>query len=722
MRAGRLLTWRPALVAVLLTVAGSALGLPGAARAMEYATPTLLSYQGTDQAQAAAEPALAAGGGYAVFTATFDGVSGVWRKDLGSGAVALVAGTDAADPALSAPDAAAPSVSADGRYVAFDTTTPLDPVDDPGGGCAGVYVRDMDVPIEAPGAYVLASALNGTTAGITYAGTGTLHCPGGGSAAAARVALSADGRYVAFTVLGESDLTTGPGGATTTPPLQVVVRDLYTDTTTLVSQTLESLGGVPQPVPGGATYGNPTAARLQLGASTAAISADGGTVAWMGIDIPAQAPAASASFPQGDGVRSGYPTNSYAEPLWRRVAAGATAPTRRVTGGDDPLCGCPGPLATEFNLGSTTAEEQGLIFGTFVGNSANEAGTERLFRDLTPQLSADGSMVAFLSTDPDIGQVAALEAEHPLGGFTARANAFVVDMAPSLSRDAALTRLTEWASANPNDFSTDGEIEEIAISPDGEEVAFVTARTAFPLSPPALVTPALQGGVRAQLYVVDLAAGTLSQASHGYEGSPANQPIADPAFAGSGGDLTFASGATNLVYGAANAGGSNVFLVAPDSSPAVQGTSQIGTVPVVKPVKKRWELLLSAHRRADGSVVVAATVPGAGKLTAKARAAVPTAASARGTGSGRRKLRGAVVTRTIGEAGARAKGAGTVRLVVRGGRAFRRELSSGGLFATISVSFKAAGHPTLRGKVQQTFARKPGKAADVAHASAGSRR
>ncbi len=706
MRAGRLLTWRPVLVAVAVLAWAGAGGWAGTARATEYKTPRLVSYEGVDQAQAARQPAFAAGGGYVAFTGEFDGASGVWRKDLGSGAVELVAGSDESAPALSAPDAGAPSISADGRYVSFTTTAPLDPVDDPGGGCASVYVRDMAVPIGAPGAYVLASALNGSAAGLTYAGSGTAGCPGGGSAAAARVALSGDGRFVAFTVLGESDLVTGAGGATTTPPFQVAVRDLATDTTTLVSQTLESLGGVPQPVPGGAAYGNADAARGQIGDSTATISADGSTVAWMGIDIPAQAPASSAPIPAGEGIPATYPANSYAEPLWRRIAAGPAAPTRRVTGGDDPLCGCPGPLATGFNLGSTEPNPTGLVFGTFIGDSVNSSSAAVLYPNITPQLSADGDTVAFLATAPLTGQVAQIKAQHPLSGFTLRANAYVVDMAAGLSRTAALTQLTTWASANAEDFAADGEVSDIALSPDGEEVAFVTQRTEFPLAPPALVTPALQAGVKAQLYVADLRAGTLSQASHGYDGLPADAAIAEPSFAGAGGDLAFASGATNLVYGAVNRAGSDVFLVEPNAAPAVAGTSRIGAAPIPATVKPRWQLLLSAHRRADGSVVVVATVPGAGGLAATARAAVPVVGAARkGGAAGRRARSGAVATRTVGSARARAKVAGTVRLVLRGRSAFRHLVRDGGLFATITVRFHAAGHGTLTGKVQATFAR-----------------
>jgi WD40-like Beta Propeller Repeat len=707
-KAPRFLTGRPALLAGLAlatTWATLALAAPPA-RATEYGVPVLVSFQGGDQAQAASQPALAAGGRYAVFTGTFDGISGVYRKDLESGELALVAGADPSDAALDAPDAGAPSVSADGRWVSFTTTTPLDPADDPGGGCASVYVRDMTVPIGLPGAYILASALDGSAQGLTYAGSGVAGCPGGGSAAAARVALSADGRFVAFTVLGESDLTAGPGGPTTTPVRQVVVRDLATDTTTLVSQTLASLGGVPQPVEGGAAFGNAEGARLQIGDSTAAISADGSTVAWMGTEIPTQAPASAAPYPEGDAVPPGFPSIDYAEPLWRRIADGPAAATRRVTGGDDPLCGCPGPLATSFNPTPPEPDEVSPVGGTFIADSGlSPAAT--LYPAMTPQLSADGEKVAFLSTAPAPGKIAELRKAHPIEGFTMRTNAFVADMAPGLSRAAALTRLTEWASANFNDSTADGDISDIAISPDGNRVAFVTSRTQFPLAPPALVTPALGFGVEPQLYVTDLRGGTLSEASHGYDGLPADKSIEDPSFAGEGdGDLTFASGATNLVYGAFNQGGSNVFLTEPDSSPAVPGKSRIGAAPTVGSAKARWELLLTAHRHPDGSVVVVATVPGTGRLVATARAAVPMGAIAKGKGDAAGR-RGAVATRTIAAARTRARGVGTVRLRLRGRGPFRRLVAGpAGLFATITVHFRAAGHPALTGKVQATFARR----------------
>src|SRR6202034_3315556 len=104
------------------------------------------------------------------------------------------------------------------------------------------------------------------------------------------------------------------------------------------------------------------------------------------------------------------------------------------------------------------------------------------------------------------------------------------------------------------DFSATGPIESIVISPDGTRVAFSTERIDFPLSPPALITPALgQVGAR-QLYVANLTAASLSLVSYGYNGEPANESIATPSFSAGGGPLAFASSATNLVYGAYGGG------------------------------------------------------------------------------------------------------------------------------------------------------------------------
>ena len=58
----------------------------------------------------------------------------------------------------------------------------------------------------------------------------------------------------------------------------------------------------------------------------ASISADGSTVAWIGQEIDKQAPVLAGAEASPE----------YVEPLWRRIAGGASEPTRRITGGADP--------------------------------------------------------------------------------------------------------------------------------------------------------------------------------------------------------------------------------------------------------------------------------------------------------------------------------------------------------------------------------------------------
>jgi hypothetical protein len=742
-RAHRLLAGGLALVAC------ASCALCCAAARASFTQPVLVSATGTLEADEANSPAISADGDYVAFAGSFDGVSGVYRKDLQTGELALVAGADATDSTDSAPNAGTPSISREGRYISFTTTAALDPAEDSGNGCSSVYVRDMDVPIGEPGAYTLASALNGTTQGITYAGTGVAggSCPGGGSAAAGRVALSESGREVAFTVIGESDLTTGLGGSVDTPPAQVAVRNLETDTTTLVSQTLSSLGSAtPEPVPNGAAFTNGAAAS-PVGSSSVAISGDGSTVAWMGVDIPEQAPASDAPATAGGDAPYGY-TDEYAEPLWRRIADGPDAPTRRVTGGDDPQCGCAGPLATGFDPGGQVpGEAVGPEYGSYLGLYYKGNEPQSFFAAITPQLSADGQMVAFLSTAPDTGQ----EPDLPGKSYVPTANAFVANMAEGLSRAQALTRLTQWASNNFGEGASPSvaPIEAIAISPQGTRVAFTTQRIDFPLSPPALVTPDLGQVPASQLYVANVAAGTLSLASYGYEGEPANGTVAAPSFSAEGALLAFASSATNLVYGAFNRGDEsrgavgNVFAVAEVTSPAVAGEQFLGALPSTSSATPKRELLATARPGPHGTVLVYVTVPGPGTLTATARAEVPVKSAATATRAARarpRKRGGEVARarrRTPSEDGGRpalarrviastrssAAGAGVLVLQLSSAKAYRSLVEGrDGLYATIALAFAAPAQPTLTASVQATFHGKAGTVAPAAASKHAARR
>jgi hypothetical protein len=333
----------PALLAVLLgaTLAASAL-LAAPARA-GFGPIDLQSVGSLEQFEAAGEPAISADGEYLAFQGTLDGTSGVWRKDLRPpGQLQLVAS-----------GAFAPSISSDGRYVSFTSSAAL--VHQAHAG-SNVYVRDMSIAptLEGPCSaareaegrcpYELASALNGGSEGLTYEGAGAI--------ASGRVSLSTNGREVVFVIEGASNLTSEPGGSTPgtpTPGGQVVVRNLQSHETELVSAERGEPSGQmsERPVAGGAVTPSRqmrtherTESVLEPGA---ALSGDGSTVAWLGAHIPAQAPTLSGERQQIEfDDQHAEEDEAYDEPLWRRIADGPAAPTRRMVGGGDPLApGCP---------------------------------------------------------------------------------------------------------------------------------------------------------------------------------------------------------------------------------------------------------------------------------------------------------------------------------------------------------------------------------------------
>jgi WD40-like Beta Propeller Repeat len=654
---------RPLIVAVL------ALAAAAPAAHADFAPAQLVSASPALLLDGAADAAISADGRWVAFSGSLAGVSGVYRKDLATGALALVAGGDAR----------APSISADGRYLAFTTTAQLDATNDVAGGCPSVYVRDMTRAPGDAGADVLASALDGSSSGLAYAGSATAGCPGGGASAAARVALSADGRRVAFTVLGASNLQTGPGGATSAPPDQVLVRDLDTDATTLVSQTAASLGAAPAPVPGGAALANPAGG----GTSTAALSADGTTVAWMGIDIPAQA----AVAPGSAATQAILPVQ-YDEPLWRRIADGPAAPTRRVTGGDDPAAcpSCAGPLVTSYDPQTTADTDAFPHTGSYV-----LSGTVGDVTPLTPALSGDGRTVAFLSTQPTPATAAALALSS--NASVPSANAYVADMAPGLTRTQALTQLTAWAGFDFTQAASTGRVRAIAISSDGTHVALVTDRILFPLAQPALVTPQLNQAGAAQLYDVDLRAQTLALVTSGFDGQPANGDVAAPALSADGRTVAFASSASNLVYGA-GAQGTSVFAIADATPPAIPGEQTSTPAPPPAKPASRWRISATVRHGAGGRLLLAVAVPGAGTLRVRAHGAVP--------------LHRRVVARTILTAARATKRAGVLHLTLAPSARWDALIRSrAGLVATLDVAFAARGHRRLTQMLQASFHGRP---------------
>ena len=728
------------------------LTLPSAARADLFGPISLVSQGALDggpaqQFEYAHDAAISGDGTFIVFDGSIAGVTGVWRRELRTGALEQVAGGDAEMP----------SVSADGQYVSFTTNegatlaaiTDGQPDAAPTQEAVNVYVRNMALAPGEAGAFTVASAPTGSSEPLTYEKPGTTF----GASAAPRSAISAEGNEVAFVTTAVSNLVPYPQleeaerqrGETPkphTPPDQVAVRYLESGQTVLVGRCYyncaAAAAGAAEPVVGSGTLGAVYPGKLvafpfvqETGEwPGASLSADGSTVAWMGEELGEQVPALPAET---------FAVN-YTEPLWRRIAPGSETPTERVTGGSEPtnpLCVASGesalpgtPSAADPCQGPFATEAGGGGYVTGIWGESGGVG------DFIPRLSADGYTVAFLSEE----RLLAEGADFGRGGSGQPSDLFVADMHPGLTRVQALAPLTE---IGPEKLSYDAAIADFEISADGAQVAFATARTQFPLGFPQFGdAPAPEPGMP-ELFDVDLRNGTLVRVTHGYAGGPSEQPhgtnlqeedqygplpkgfgALSPSFSADGGKLVFTSTADNLVYGdgntppgdtpsAAPANGGDVFLVEPIVFPSLSSSQSVSPAPTTgtEPLRR---LGVTALARADGTVVLYVAVPSAGTLTAAARGAVLVRATAaraalrRAHAPRRRRPRLAVATRTLASARAAADApAGEpIELVLRLDKAYAALAAQpGGLSANVSVTFRASGAPPLRETVAVTFRR-----------------
>jgi len=649
--------------------------------AAEFGPIELASGGAGQPADRALAPAISADGHYLAFEASLGGFEGVFRKDLSSGQILRVAGASTSDPQLSSLKATEPAISADGRYVSFTTRARLDPANDLLSESRDVYVADMATasPITPPG-YELASALGGcdpatqTGCGFTYGTEGNT-----GSEATGRVSLSADGRKLVFVTSAPTNLTSGPSGSTPgvpTPARQVMLRDLASDTTTLVSVERDSGTGAmtERPVAGGALVSTFALSLLR----GAALSADGTTVAWVGAHLPAQVPLQPGEEGKFTNLDNGI--TPYNEPLWRRIADGPTAPTRRIVAGD----GAADPFPDMTQKDDLVNIAQGWI------------GREKV--NGVPQLSADGKTVVLI------------------GNPTEAMNLFLVDMAPGLSRGQAVRQLTREIVVDPfNPAGTinihpyvplTGHIFDLGISPDASSIAFATARQRFPLAPPNMIgSPPSSPGL-VELYLLDRGSESIQRVTHGASGvdEPSDDPThQDPESASEGGAgasspslaagglISFASTATNLVAGDSNEA-SDVFLVENVVGPRVPTGSTIDPGPTVKQPSS-WHLTLRAFSLPNGDVRVVAGVPAAGQVRAKVSPEPDVEVGARKLAAAKRRAP------KLGRVAIQLELPKRLRPLAR-----TRE----GLYGVARVSFHGRGRKTLHGRVQVHFHVHPG--------------
>lgn len=573
---------------------------------------------------------------------------GVFRFDLPTKTLEKVADGDLFDEETNAfirRGASNPSISADGRYIAFATAEPLVPADL--NDHVDVYVRDMNVPIGGSGAYDLVSARDGGDVPASY-GSPSVPFPGSepGSDLSRAVAISADGQRVAFRTEAPTDLPAS--AAVDVPAGQVFLRDRAANSTTLVTARWDKESNTMTAIPAGGAFG-------------AALSADGTTVAWTGANVADQ-----TRILGGENADS-----SFIYYLWRRIGTDPAALTRRITGladPDDPAC--PPGSSTIFNRTSTgpcygpLTDQEGLL-GTITGQ--------------LPALSGDGYTVAFLTG----------AGPRPIENTNPGFDLYVTKMNPGLSRKAATVELTRDTVGT--DAATASPLSSVAMSSGGRYLAVTTVRTSF-------VLPALQmvGEPRAvpgprELYVIDLQARTIERATRSFAEGDINADVLNGAtISADGSQLAFASFAGNLFFGDANQT-TDAFVVErqperpPGATPVDPGTGLESSIEEERGPGIRVRVI-SAR---GGVVRLVVSVPAAGGVKAVARAA-----------AGRPRKQ-----RILATASGRARGLtrSEVKLVLRPVRRYRPELRRRGVIRGRAIVTYVAARGGRRASATRTI-------------------
>jgi Tol biopolymer transport system component len=414
------------VLALTASLLAAVIGALAAASGSEEPVTTLVSRAGGNGAAAnsnSIQPSISADGRYVAFESRASnlapeakgGTIEIFVKDMQTGAVTLVSRADGPAGAVADDHAYEPSISADGRYVAFASAARNLSPDDT--AFNDVYVRDL-----AAGTTALVSRASGAAGA---AGDGESINP----------EISADGRHVVFSSASHN-LTSDPSTAESA----VFVRDLDSGTTELVSRPSGSSGGA-------GDY-----------SQDGSISADGRYVAFSSTaDLAPDDVDADSAFRQDVFVRDRATATTI---LASRRSGAAGAPSDVVS--QEPAISADG-LHVAFASDAKLTGQRGYERNVFVRDIA--AGTTKLVsvgdegragdarRD--PSISADGRYVAFESRGNEISPVDA----------DGRVDVFVRDMTRGIS-------VTVSRRSGSLGLPADGSSEAASISADGHYVAF----------------------------------------------------------------------------------------------------------------------------------------------------------------------------------------------------------------------------------------------------------
>ena len=200
-------------------------------------------------------------------------------------------------------------------------------------------------------------------------------------------------------------------------------------------------------------------------------------------------------------------------------------------------------------------------------------------------------------------------------------------------------------------------------------------------------------------------------------GKPNELGALTPDFSGTGNQLVFTSTAANLVYGDGNSpaspvsccqagDGSDVFEAMRDQF-VTEPTPQSISPPPPSTIVPSWLLGVTAQPNANGSVDLYAEVPGSGRLLVSAQGSIVLRSHV--TRRARRsRARLALVTRTVAarQATETAAAGGLIEITLSlQSRYATLANRSGGLPASVEVSFVSAGRPRLEQSLEIVFAR-----------------
>lgn len=556
--------------ATLVALLGSAIASQHASAAWPRGADLISILPGQPPAtNASMQPSISADGRYVAFfsrAADLDvaaPLGGIFRKNLDTGEVSLVAkrlvGTGCG--AVSRP-----WISGDGRYVAIETSESLVGADT--NESRDVYLRDMNLGIGVVGAFELVSAFDGEPESLDFWGWSEEHdelrlasgCSVGARIPESSRAISFDGRKVLFSTAQFTNLPSG-GNSPATPRAQLYLRDLSADTTTLVTRTIDDpLTPATEPA------GLPIALEPEDASPlpTATISGDGTTVAWSGVEARQQTP-----FHAAEAETAGSGNELYY--MWRRMADGPLAPTRRVTGSvdlDAPGCNATNEGADLYDNAPNVGAAADACLGPL---AQKEWDSHFCVGHPPPGLDYTGRKVAYITcaelrhAGPRAGSNTPEDQEDdgpflPVNVYGP--DAFITDMSPGVTKIAGTRELTHSAgNVNAADLAGAG-INRVDLSASGDRLAMVTSRASFTLPNPVPTGSMPTTKDRARGFVIDNLS-TASTADDTLEWVTRSHPAdtgedleggisGDAALDGAGDTLVFSSLASDIFFGDGN--------------------------------------------------------------------------------------------------------------------------------------------------------------------------